>query len=68
MAVFVFQHREFGGILAVQTCVALVVNFYFVSVTNGNDPTGVKGWLQPDYINATGEDPRFSTKINSIYL
>ena len=64
MAVFIFQHREFGGILAVQTCMALMSNFYYVSVSNGNDPTGLKVWLQPGYVNATGEDPRFSTNIN----
>ena len=64
VAVFVFQHREFGGILAVQTCAALMINFYLVTVTGGNDPTGLNVWLQPGYVNATGEDARFSTNIN----
>ena len=68
MVVFMFQHREFGGILAVQTCLALLTNFVFVFVTDGIDPTGVNGRLQPDYVNATGEDPRFSTNINNVYI
>ena len=69
LAVFMFQHREFGVALGVTTGSSLANLFYNCAIANGYDATNENTWLQRFSVNVTSSDDwRFSKNIDTSFL
>ena len=67
LQVWLYQWQEFGGTLAAMQAYILETMFCVIAIACAFDFTFQFAWLDPDIV-LDGQDPRFSTNINTTFL